>query len=100
MNESTKQAYLDKSNAQLKEWGLKIEVIKAKMEHGSAEARIQFHRQMDTWQEKESALKVKLEEFRNATADNFEVAKAGAQSVWNEVTTLMSSIKDSDKKTD
>lgn len=94
MNEGTKQAYLDKAAAQIREWRASIDVITARIAKSSADARIEYHKQFEAWTEKESTFKQKLEELKTASADGFETLKAGAQSAWSELNTSIKSLEE------
>ncbi len=89
MNQDTKHAYADKMAAQLKEWGAKADVVKAKIAKGTADARIDYHEWVADWHKKESAFRSKLEEVKEASAEGFEKVKAGAQIIWDELSNLM-----------
>ena len=94
MNDNIKQAYLDKMSAQLKEWGAKVEVVKAKFAQGGADMRIDYHKKIEDWQQKESVLKTKMEELRKAGVDGYESVKASVQNAWNEVNGLIDSLEE------
>lgn len=93
MNEGEKQAYLDRVAAQIREWGAKIEVIKAKAAKEAAGVRVEYHKNIASWSEKESVLNQKVEALKTASADSYENVKAGVQGVWTELTNLFKSIE-------
>ena len=94
MNEGAKQAYLDQKAAQLKEWSAKVDVLKARVTQGTAGIRIEFHNQIESWQQKEPLLRQKIEELRSAGTDTFESVKSKVQHAWDEVSTLVESLGD------
>lgn len=89
MTENTKQAYMDKMNAQLNEWSAKMSVVKAKIDVASASARIDLHQQLEVWQEKEFQFKQKMEDVRASGVEGFETMKLAAQAVWDDVSSYM-----------
>ena len=93
MNDATKQAYLDKMSAQLREWGAKVDVVKAKLAQGTADIRIDYHKQIESWHEQELAFKHKMTELGAVGADGFEVMKTAAQKSWNEVTSFVDNLE-------
>lgn len=97
MNQETKQAYLDRSAAQISEWSAKLDVVRAKVAQASADVRIDYHKQIDSWQEKQTAFKQKVDELRASGAEGFETIKTGAQNVWNELSTLVQSLEEKTK---
>lgn len=94
MNVDAKQAYLDKMNAQLAEWRGKIDVVKARIDKGSAQARIGYHEQLESWKKKEPIFKSKLKEIRAVGADGFEAIKSGAETVWGELNAIITSLQE------
>jgi len=47
MEEQTRQAYLDKINARIKELGAKMDQLKAKVDQVDAETKIKYNRQIE-----------------------------------------------------
>jgi hypothetical protein len=97
MTTEMKQAYLDKMNAQLREWTAKVEVVKARVAKGTADVRLDYHKRIENWNERESTFKSKIEELKGATAEGYENMKSGLQKMWDEVSHLVSSIEDNKK---
>jgi hypothetical protein len=93
MSEALKQAYLDKTTAQLKEWTARVDTMKAQIAQGTAGVRINFHEHVKSWNEKESAIKLKIDEVGTASAERFEAAKAGVQSIWQEMNVLLETLE-------
>lgn len=93
MSEGTHQAYIDKMDAQLREWNAKIEVAKAKMAQETADVRLAFHREIESWPAKEQLLKEKLQELRSAGEDGLDAIKSGIKNVWNEMTNSVESLE-------
>jgi hypothetical protein len=93
MNDDAKQAYLDQSAAQLREWTAKIELTKAHIAAGAAGLRLDYQLQIENWQKKEIAFKEKLEELRQSGAAGFDTMKSGVQNVWNEINKLIESLE-------
>ena len=94
MNENVRQAYIDQTTAQMREWSAKIDVFKAKIAKESAGVRLDYHSKIENWQEKESVLKQKMADLRAAGEEGFESIKTGIQSIWSEMNNIISSIED------
>jgi hypothetical protein len=94
MNNSTSQAYLNKIGAQMKVWGAKVELVKARVQSAIAGANVDYRQQLDHWQEKESALLFKAESLQAVGSEKFECIKADVKSVWHEIKNLTSSQED------
>jgi len=93
MNENVKQAYLDKTTAQLQEWTAKVDVVKARIAKDTADVRIAYHTKIENWQTKESVFKSKLAALQAAGDESFEALKSGAQSIWNEMGQIIKSLE-------
>lgn len=72
-------------NAQLREWAAKFDVVKAQGAKAAAEVKIDYHKQIENWAEKETVFKQKLDELASAGADRFEALKAGTENMWTEL---------------
>jgi hypothetical protein len=99
VNEATKQAYIDKTAAQLKEWSAKVDVIVARMSVESANNRIEWNKKLESWQQKETVLKTKLESMRSAGIESFEIMKVEAQSVWTGLSHFITSLEEKNNET-
>jgi uncharacterized protein YqfA (UPF0365 family) len=85
MNESTRQAYVDKMSAQIKELAAQVQLTKARASKNVAKAKISAYEQLENWQSKEDDFKKKLEEIRTASADKFETLRNEAEAAWKEL---------------
>jgi multidrug resistance efflux pump len=82
-----RKAYEEKLDAQLKEWGAQIGLLKAKADNAKADAKIEYHKTIETLQSKQSEARTKLRELKNASDEAWEDIKTGAEKVWAEVKT-------------
>ena len=82
---SEKEAYQQKIEAEIKEWGAKIDQLESKTEKASAEAKIQFKEQLAALNRKKDAAKAKLQELKNASEGAWESAKSGLDSAWSDL---------------
>lgn len=85
MTDNLKQAYVDKMNAQMKELGAKVEVVKAQIAKGAANFKIDYHTQIDEWHKKEADFGNKLEAVSTSTAEKFETVKGEVQTAWHDI---------------
>ena len=79
---SKRDAYIQKLESQYDEWDAKIRELKAKAEGAEADARVEYHKQIESLQQKQKDAKAKLDELRSASEDAWEDLKAGAESAW------------------
>lgn len=80
---SMKQAYVEKVQARLNEWDAEIEKLKARAEGAEADAKIEYHEQIETLREEQREAQAKLDELRAAGDNAWEDMKAGVQQAWD-----------------
>jgi peptidoglycan hydrolase CwlO-like protein len=80
---SMKEAYQQKLEAQLAEWNVAIDKLKAKADKAEAEAQIEYYKQIEDMRVKQEAAREKLTELKEAGEDAWEDLKAGLDSAWN-----------------
>jgi hypothetical protein len=87
----TRKAYEEKFEAQLKEWGARIDLLSAKADKAKAETKIEYYKTIDTLQGKHDAAGSKLKELRGASDEAWRDLRTGAENVWSEVKTSFNS---------
>jgi chromosome segregation ATPase len=74
-----KKAYVKKMEAQLKEWGSEIDLLKAKAEKSKAEAKITYLKQIKELKSKQASLKRKLQELKGSGDEAWVDFKEGME---------------------
>jgi len=74
-----KKAYQEKIEAQLKEWGAKIDELKAKAETSKAELKTKYEKQIEDLRTKQDVVHQKLRELRESGEDVWEGLKTGVE---------------------
>jgi predicted ATP-binding protein involved in virulence len=82
-----RKAYEEKFDAQLKEWGAQIALLKAKADNAKADAKIEYYKTIEALQHKQNDAKAKLLELKTAGDEAWEDLKKGAEKAWTEVKT-------------
>jgi len=82
---SMKDAYLEKMEGQLREWGAKFDELRAKANKAEAGAKIECMKQLDSLTAKRDAAQTKLGEIRAAGEGAWEILKTGVESAWSEL---------------
>jgi uncharacterized coiled-coil DUF342 family protein len=82
---SLKDAYIEKMEAQFREWGAKIDELKAKADKAEAGAKIEYTKQLDSLKAKRDAAGQKLSEVKAAGEDAWESMKSGVEGAWSEL---------------
>jgi nucleotide-binding universal stress UspA family protein len=80
-----KKIYIEKAEAELKEWGAKIDVLKAKAEKSKGEIKIKYLEQIQELRNKQEALKKKLRELRESGDEAWEDFKEGMDNALDEL---------------
>jgi nucleotide-binding universal stress UspA family protein len=74
-----KKAYQEKIEAQLKEWGAKIEELKAKAETSKVELKIKYQKQMEDLRAKQDAVQHRLRELKESGEGAWEGLRTGLE---------------------
>jgi predicted outer membrane protein len=88
---SMKDAYIAKMQAQLDEWGTEIDKLKAKADKAGADARIEYHRQIEDLRSMQATASQKLTELKEANLHTWESMKEGAENAWNSLSDALKS---------
>ena len=83
--ETTKEDYQKKMEAQLKEWGARLEVLKAKAEKATAEAKIELQQHTEKLKALQVTAREHLTKLEGATATAWHEVKADVTDKWNHV---------------
>jgi hypothetical protein len=90
--DTTREAYQQKMEAQLKEWGAKIDLLKAKAEKAGADVKVSLHEHLDELHDLEKAARVQVEKIKVATAETFSEVKGEAEVAWKRITAGVESL--------
>jgi uncharacterized coiled-coil DUF342 family protein len=74
-----KEEYQAKIEAQLKEWGGKLEELKARAAKAGAEAKVELNKQIESLKAKQEAAQKKLKEVREAGGEAWKEVKKGLE---------------------
>ncbi|MDA3971440.1 MAG: coiled coil domain-containing protein [Desulfobulbaceae bacterium] len=80
---SMKEAYQQKLEAQLAEWNVAIDKLKAKADKAEAEAQIEYYKEIEGMRAKQEAAREKLTELKEAGEGGWEDLKVGLENTWN-----------------
>jgi hypothetical protein len=81
----TREAYQKKMESQFKEWGAKINQLRARAEKVSAEVKIEYYEQIYTLRTKQAAARNKLQKLKKAGGHTWQDLKAGVETAWKEL---------------
>lgn len=80
---SMKQAYQDKLQAQLDQWRAEIGKLQAKAKSSSAQAQLDYYRQIEELRSMQVDAEKKLEELKQSGDEAWEDLKAGIDHAWD-----------------
>jgi nucleotide-binding universal stress UspA family protein len=80
-----KKAYVEKMEAQLKQWSTEIDILKAKAEKAKAEAKITYLKQIEELRSKQESVKQKVHELRESGDEAWEDFRKGAEDAFNDM---------------
>src|SRR5947199_409470 len=79
------EANVGKMEAELKQWGRRLDKLLAKAEVAGASARIDYRQRLDDLKEKYDAADAKLAEVKAAGSGKWAVFQGGVESAWLEL---------------
>ena len=81
----TTEAHLGTMEAQLKQWGAKLDELGVIGEEAATEARVLYRKGVEDLKAKHKVAQSKLAELRAAGSDKWDTLKAGVDSAWSEL---------------
>jgi hypothetical protein len=80
-----KEDYVQKMEVQLKKWGLKIDILKAKAEKSKAEAKITYLKQIEELRAKQESVKQKVHDLKGSGDEAWEDFKKGVEDAFGDM---------------
>ena len=90
---TTKNAYVAKMEAQLKELGAELSKLKAKAQQAVAQGRIDYNERLRASQTEYDSVSRKVEEIKNAGEQQWEAMKAGVDGAWEHLKKSVDSLR-------
>lgn len=88
---SIKEAYQKKLEAQLDEWSLEIDKLKAKADKAEADSQLEYYKHIEELRAMQETVHSKLDELKAANDDAWEDIKAGVDNAWNSLSNALKS---------
>lgn len=80
-----RRAYEEKLQSQFEEWNAQIALLKAKADKAKADARIEYYKNIEALEHKQTEAGSRLQELKSAGDEAWEEVKTGAEKTWDEV---------------
>ena len=93
MNE--KDLYIEKLNAQLREWSASIDVLQAKADKATADLKIGYSKRLDDLKAKRDKAQGRLDDLKAAGDDAWERMTTAIEDSWNDIKSAFDKAKDS-----
>ncbi len=88
----TKEEYIDRLAAELKEWSAQIDALTVKAETAAEDVKLKYHADIDALRVKQTEAAEKIKELQTSSGDAWESVKETAENVWHELRTGVASV--------
>jgi len=78
-----KEAYVQKFQAQMKEWNADLDKLQAKAQNAEADTKIKLDEQLTALRRQRDDAQHQLEQIQSSAGDAWEQLKQGAQESWS-----------------
>lgn len=89
---ATREAYLQKLNAQLNAWDAKLDQLSAKAKMAKADVRINYENELESLKSKRAVARSKIEELGRRGENAWEDMKDGVEKAWYEMGKAMEKV--------
>jgi thiamine monophosphate kinase len=87
------QEHMGKLEAQLKQWGARLDQVVAKAEKVGMEVNAEKRKRLDELKAKYQAAQSKLGEFKAAGGEKWETFKTGVETAWSDLEAAFKKLK-------
>ncbi|HYA86705.1 MAG TPA: coiled coil domain-containing protein [Nitrospirota bacterium] len=94
----SREEYIDKLAAQLKEWSVKIDEFESKARTTKADVKTGYENHIRQLKDKRDAATQKLQELKGASTEAWDTLKAGAETSWADLKNAVAAAKEKFKK--
>ncbi len=94
----SREEYIDKLAAQLKEWSAKVDELESKARAAKADMKTEYENQIGQLKAKRDAATKKLQELKGASGEAWDTLKAGAETAWADLKKAVTAAKERFKK--
>jgi uncharacterized coiled-coil DUF342 family protein len=90
----SREEQIDKLAAQLKEWSANIDELESKARAAKADVKTNYENQIRQLKDKRDGSKQKLQELKGASAEAWDILKAGAETSWTDLKNAVTAAKE------
>ena len=88
----TKEEYIERLSAELKQWSAQIDELTAKAENAAADVKLNCQADIDALRVKQRSAAEKIQELEASSGDAWESVKETAEHVWRDLREGMASV--------
>jgi hypothetical protein len=88
----TVKAHVGKMEAELKQWGARLDELLAKADAAGTEAKIGYRKRLDDLREKYVTAEKRLAALKAAGSDKWDTFKGGVETAWRELETAFTKL--------
>lgn len=87
-----KEAYLANREAEFEEWAAKMLQLEAKADQAQGQIKIHYYEQLELLRAKQTTVREKLHELKQASGAAWETVKIGLENAWYDLKSGLTSI--------
>jgi len=88
----TVEAHVGKMEAELKEWGVRLDKLLTKADVAGVGAKIDYRKRLDDLKEKYVVAEAKFAELKAAGSTRWDTFKSGVETAWRELETAFTKL--------
>jgi hypothetical protein len=88
----TVEWHIGKMEAELKQWGVRLDKLMAKADASGTGAKIDYRHRLDDLSEKYAAAEARLTELKAAGINKWDTYKGGVETAWSELATAFTKL--------
>ena len=88
----TVEAHVEKMEAELKQWGARLDKLMTQAHATSADVKIDYRKRLDDLREKYVAAEKRFAELKAAGSGKWEIFQGGVEAAWRELATAFTKL--------
>jgi hypothetical protein len=82
---SSRDPNIERMEAQIREWGARIESLEARAQSAGTHARVDYRRRVEDLKALGSDARARLDEFKSAGSETWDAFRSGLEGAWKEI---------------
>jgi uncharacterized coiled-coil DUF342 family protein len=85
MSKESREAYIEKLEAKLREWSAEIDKLKAKAESSEVKIREEYHKRIADLRARREDINQRAKKLKEAGGETWDELKSGTEKAWQEM---------------